>query len=597
MTQQFVLNHPPFYILPTMHYTMECALLARQAFLEIKPDCVAVELPETLQEPILRAVSRLPDVSVVIATGEQETLHFPIEPCDASLETIRSAQDAKIPAFCIDLDVENYPLMHDGLPDPHAISVIGLKQYYEAFVHHAIPQPTALDLQRELHMAKRLKALSFTYDKILVVTGFCHAERLIAHLNDPQFPEYQHAKRSDIRLVSYPEEKVRELLSEYGWISTCFEASRQSPELAHDREKLIVGLIQEAKDEYEKKTTTSISPAALSLLLNFMRKWAAISNRLLPDLYQLISSSKGCIDTNFAYEVWKKASDFPFYKNVDNLPEEPLTIDLLWGGSKKLHFHLKKPSEKSSFERRVKKEKSPRLFYPPNLFSICSYPPEDSVIEAFGNYMKKKAQSVQIETECKSRPFSTSLEEGVDVRETIRHWAERKLYIKVLSRPPGQAGSCVVIFNEEARSSDKQFPCTMTWIGEHDQESDMAFYATSMTQDIVGPGISRCQYGGLLLSYPNCRLMDVWHDPDYDEFEMKHDVLLAAAIDYSVRPVVVLLGPQPPSASMKKRASERGKKIIFLPISSLAARERKKLQTFHILDSHDKRGIADEYIL
>jgi hypothetical protein len=229
------------------------------------------------------------------------------------------------------------------------------------------------------------------------------------------------------------------------------------------------------------------------------------------------------------------------------------------------------------------------------MFYICSYPPEDSVIEDFGSYLKKKAEAVQMEESAKIVPFSTSLEDGVDVRESIRHWAERKLYVKARGKPPGQVGSCVVIFEEE-EMDQKKYPAQMTWLGEHDQESDMAFYATSMAEDIVGPGIARCKFGGFMLSYPNRRLYDVWIDPDYKDFEKKHEILLAASIDYSRRPVIVYVGLQPPDNKLKQYASRQGKRIFYLPLASLPKREIEKLKTFHILDGHAARKIADEYI-
>ena len=95
----------------------------------------------------------------------------------------------------------------------------------------------------------------------------------------------------------------------------------------------------------------------------------------------------------------------------------------------------------------------------------------------------------------------TSLEDGIDTRETIRHWHEKKLYVKMWGKPPGGVGSIVVIFDDdsqqEGKSYEEKFPWKTTWIGEHEQESDMALYATPLASNVVGPGISRCEYGGI----------------------------------------------------------------------------------------------------
>jgi hypothetical protein len=337
----------------------------------------------------------------------------------------------------------------------------------------------------------------------------------------------------------------------------------------------------------------------IPLLFTFTRNWAHIRQRLLPDFFQLLSASKACVDHNFAYELWKAATTYPYYKNIDSLPEVDLTLEQVWGGAKKIQFHLKSPSEKGLFWRRLRKDSIAPKLYPPNPFSICSYPPEDSVVEQFGLFLKKKGVQQQTEEGAHTIPFSNSLEDGIDVRETIRHWPENKLYVRSRGKPPGLVGSCVVIFDEDTLDEEhasERYPCKLTWLGEHEQESDMAFYSTSMSANVIGPGIARCEYGGFMLSFPAKRVYDVWADPDYQGLQAKHEVLIAAAIDYSRRPTIVYVGPNPPHEKLKKYANQQGKKILYLPIAQFPKRTISKLRTFHILDGRHKRAIADEYI-
>lgn len=593
---------PPFYIVPALHYTMELAVEVRRAFLELKPDCVAVELPENLQEPFLRAASRLPDLSVVTCRGPNEELCFPVEPCEASFEAIRSAQEAQIPVFCIDLDVTGYPKMPEMVPDPYAITKIGLQKYYQAYAGTIRSDPIVrgqLDKNRELYMAKRLRELSFSYEKILVIAGMSHVQGIYAHLKDSNYPSLEHVERHDIGLYTYTETAVRELMAECPWVSCQYEAWRDKAEEVLDRQELYYQLLKLAQHAYTEVTQVPFAAHVIPLLLKFSRNWAHIRQRLLPDFFQLLGAAKACVDHNFAYEVWKIATDYPHYKNIDSLPERPFSIDEIWGGSKRIQFHLKNPSEKSLYWRRLRKDQAGKLLYPPSPFSICSYPPEDSVVEKFGLFLKKKGLQQQTEEGAHTIPFSNSIEDGIDVRETIRHWAEKKLYVKARGRPPGMVGSCVVIFDEDTLDESKTkelYPCKLTWLGEHEQESDMAFYSTSMTEQIVGPGIVRCIYGGFMLSFPAKRLYDVWSDPDYVHLENKHEVLLAAAIDYSRRPVIVYVGLHPPTEKLKAHASRQGKRILYLPIAQFGKHVVTKLRTFHILDGRDKRAIADEYI-
>ena len=44
----------------------------------------------------------------------------------------------------------------------------------------------------------------------------------------------------------------------------------------------------------------------------------------------------------------------------------------------------------------------------------------------------------------------------------------------------------------------------------------MALYATEPGEKVVGPGISRCEYGGFVMTYPPGRMYFVWEDSAFD---------------------------------------------------------------------------------
>ena len=150
--------------------------------------------------------------------------------------------------------------------------------------------------------------------------------------------------------------------------------------------------------------------------------------------------------------------------------------------------------------------------------AICSYPPEDLVIEDYGRFLQKKAKSILSEERVRTEPFMTSLLDGIDLRETIRNWHENKIYVRLFDKIAGEVGSVVVIFDEDRQG---RYTWLTTWLGEHQNESDMAFYSTYPFEHLVGPGIGRAEYGGFLMSLPPHRMFDVWHDPDYGFAETK----------------------------------------------------------------------------
>lgn len=610
--ERFYLRYENIWAVPITHYKMEMAAEVRLAYEELKPDCVAVELAETMQLQLLHAASRLPDISVVMTHNQEQTpLYYMCEPCDASFEALRCALEHQVAAWCIDLDVDDYPDIHEWLPDPYAIQRIGLKNYYEIYQKTALKSQvkSKQDVDRELYMAKRLKELSLSYDRILFVGGMAHVQNVLDLVKRQSFPFLQHAQREDVMLYTLTEKSCRDVLAECGWISSQYEFSRQSFESKHrgedifppDRQKLIYSLYKEAGEKYVKNTGNAFPGYHMRNLMKFLRNYALIKDRLMPDLFQILSAAKACVDHNFAYEVWELATDYPFRRNIDGLPELDLKIEDIWGNSQMIRFHLKEKGKKSFFSRHQKrKDRSQQIFKTPGPFSICSYPPEDVIVEKFGDFLKKKGTQILVEESGRTVPFTASLEDGIDSRETIRHWHEKKLYVKTKGKPPGGVGSIVVIFDEDTSEENKgaieRYPWHTTWLGEHTQESDMAFYATHMVDNVVGPGISRCEYGGFMMSYPPRRMFDVWSDSDYQVCRTKSEVLLMAAIDYSVKPLITYVAGKPPRSILKSYARRFGKKIVYIPIGQLSPVTLNKLRIFHVLDGYQKREIAGDYI-
>lgn len=609
-SEVFTIQKDNIYAVPVVHYNMEMAACVRLAFETVKPDCVAVELAETMQLRLLHAASRLPDISIVVSYDKlNNPIYYMCEPCDAAFEGLRSALEAQIPAFCIDLDVDFYPDIREHVPDPYSIQRIGLKNYYEAYKKIYLAktkQVLDLDHQRETYMAKRLKELSLSYDRILFIGGMHHVERVLNLVDQKKFPELEHAERGLVEICTLTEESTREVLAECGWISTQYEELRKEHIeskgmlLPPDRQRLLYQLYKKASEGYVDFTGNPFPGYNLRNLMKFGRNYALLTDRLMPDLFQLLSAAKGCVDHNYAYYVWLNATNYPFRKNVDGLPEYDLTIEDVWGHSKLIKFHMKEKGKKGSFYQRHRKDKQNYRFQPPGPFSICSYPPEDVVVENFGDFLKKKGTQILTEEASRTVPFSSSLEDGIDTKETIRHFYEKKLFVKVHGKPQGGVGSVVMIFDEdrgeEGELFQEKFKWRTTWLGEHQQESDMALYATMPAAKVVGPGISRCEYGGFMMSYPPRRMMDVWSDPDYQDCRSKAEVLLMSAIDYAVKPVVVYVANSPPRSKVKDYARRFGKKVVYIPMGQLSPVLLNKIRVFHVLDGHSKRDIADEYI-
>lgn len=602
MNPPFVLQQGNLYGLPVIHYSFEMAIEVRLAFEAIQPTCIAVELPETMQQEMVDAAARLPDISIVRALSSATSpLYYLCEPCDSSFEALRLGLEHDLPISCIDLDVEGYPQISESLPDPYAIQRIGLRKYYELYLSEASGVRTVLDERRELHMARQLKELSLRYERVLFVGGMFHLLRIFEEVKKSHFPLFEHAQRADVGLFTLSDKSCREVMATAGWFTRTYEQWRSHPEKSPpDRQRALYQLYKASRTGYLKETGLNLEGYHLRNTMKFARNCAHLRRQLLPDLYQIVQAAKGCVNDNYAYQVWEQATAYPPLRNIDNIPALDLSAEELWGHSKRIQFRPKQIKRKGAQPLPDDKSRRPFQFNPPSPFCICSHPPEDLRIERFGQFLRNKGTRLLSEEAARVLPFTTSLEDGVDVRETIRNYHTGQLFVRINGRPPGPTGAVVVIFDldapEDGLPYQEEYPWCVTWHGEHEQESDMAFYATRMTDCPIGPGIALCQYGGFMMSYPPRRLYDIWVDSEYDLCRNKAERLLMAAIDYAVDPAIVYVAAAPPRRYFKEYASKLGKRVVYLPIGQLSPIELAKMRRFHVLDGHDTRSIADEYI-
>ena len=237
---------------------------------------------------------------------------------------------------------------------------------------------------------------------------------------------------------------------------------------------------------------------------------------------------------------------------------------------------------------------------------ICSHVPEDLVVESFGRYLQQRAKGMLTAERNRTEPFMASMKDGLDLRETLRNWQDGRLFVQEQQRLVGDVGSLVVIFDEDAPPPAERprggiadagkFPWLVTWLGEHEQESDMALYASEAGEQVVGPGISRCEYGGFVMSYPPQRMFDVWTDPVFDIARTKAERLLLAGLDYSEQRYVVYIAEKPPRPWYRSLAARMDKQLVYIPIGQLPRSKLNKVRSFHVLEGHSVREYASDYI-
>jgi hypothetical protein len=417
----------------------------------------------------------------------------------------------------------------------------------------------------------------------------------------PQDPPSEERDHSDVQLINPHPDCLAEILIEYPFLQHKYEQFRPAlhNEDEIDRPRVQLEVLRAAEAAYQESTGDTMVHWHRRLLAKYTRNLAILNSEITAGVFDLAVAGRSIVDDNYGWEVWEAANRYPAQKSDSDLETVNLSGEEVWLNAKRIHLRRRLPRFKQyvrpSALKRRKKEKHPGEWAQElDGNSICSYPPEDLVIENYGKFLKQKAKSILSEERERTQPFSTSLLDGIDLRETIRNWHEKKIYVRQQEKLAGNVGSVIVIFDEDR--GGMRYPYLTTWLGEHQNESDMAFYSTMPFEHMAGPGIGRAEYGGFLMTLPPRRMFDVWSDPDYDFAETKAERLLLAGIDYSIEKLVVYAASKPPRSMFRSVAARLGQKILYIPLGQLSPTKLKRLRVVHVLDGYQRRDEAKDYI-
>ncbi|NHZ72940.1 MAG: hypothetical protein GWP16_00510 [Nitrospirae bacterium] len=644
-------------LLPMVHERVELASVGRAVLDTVDPAAVAVELPTTLREAAARAVKRLPRISLVISEEPgEEALVWVVAPGDPIVEAIRWAQDRNRPFFCIDPDLPYEERHADRVPDPYALWQMGAEAYLDSLqLGLERPEGSETDGRREAGMAFYLKqARDEVSGPIVAFIGAAHLRGVRSRLKGPLAHPFARTRRSRVLVRHLAPSSLTALLPDPPLAHAVWERVREGEapsdtdlgstlsrrqsvmrfglrviqgergshdsdrgeklveyasfqgtraglggRLAPDRARLGGVVWRIASGSYTEQTGETVAAWQRRMFFDFSRRCARVQGNLIPGLYEWVIAARGVGDDNLAWEVFEVSRGYPWQEDQAEIETASVDGEELDLGTRKIRFRrrffrVKRRPVAIPVRERPHPESPEDWLRAFDSSGVCSYPPEDLVVEDYGRFLQRKALSVLSAERKRTEPFSCSLLDGIDIRETLRNVHEDRVYVEEKGRVPGDAGSVAVIFDRDP--DNDRYPFAMTWLGEHDQESDMAFYATNPADQVVGPGIMRATYGGFVLTQPRGRLFDVWSDADYSFAHGKAEVLLMAAIDYSLEKIVVHLALEAPAERLRRYAAGQGKQILHIPLASLSPLTLKKIRIMHILAGHDKRAIARDYV-
>jgi hypothetical protein len=586
---------------PVVPGRVEFAVELRKYLLEHRPAIVAVELPGMIREAFSTAVDRLPEMSAVMypdESDEERAIWVPVEPTDPFTEAVRTAREIEAEVIFIEPDFGDRPHLPDTYPDTYSLKQTGLTRYIEAY--RVYPQIRTDEVaEHAAGMAWKLQGAD-PLSGVLVVVSLNLLDPLLDAMESPQEPPSTVRRSTEVRLLNLHPDCLAEITVEYPYLQDRYEffrIDRADPRLV-DRPYVQFDLLREAEKNYVENTGDKLEHWHRRLLARYTRNLSLVSGALTAHAFDLAVAARSIVDDNYGWEVWQMANRYPAQQATSEHETVNLSADAIWLNTKRVKIRRRLPRPKqrlkaSGLKPRKKERFAGEWARQTTGNAICSYPPEDLVIEGYGRFLKQKAKSMLSEERERVEPFTTSILDGIDLRETIRNWHKKQIFVREVEKLADDVGAVVVIFDEDRQD---HYTYLTTWLGEHQNESDMAFYSTEPFNHIVGPGIGRAEYGGFLMVLPPRRMLDVWTDHDYDIAESKPERLLLAALDYSVHKHVVYVASKPPRSLFRSVAAHLNRKIVYIPIGQLSPSKLKKVRVVHVLDSYDRRDTAKDYI-
>ncbi len=640
-------------VLPVIHGSGQFSLTVRAWMLEESFDCVAVPLPPSFRHGVEAAVVELPRPSIVIqppsprftpiqpdsswgetawqesevddAEEELETppvSYVPVDPCQPVIMSIRAAMGEHVCREYIDLETDPFLPYSTVMPDPFAVRHVAPEKFAAAVLPGITRPPDQQTRSRILHMAWRLAELEDQYERILFVCSVLHwpwireaytqlfsspsetgaASDLPDHIQPPEHDSVQQPQRYAVNPKT-----LMFLFGELPFITGLYERARS--ELEEDADLQIDGvkeLLIAARAAYRKdlgNRARRVTPLLLSKCLQYIRNLSLIQRRMTPDLITIVIAAKQILGDQFALLVAELANEYRYAERAsdhDELQTVSLGIDqatLPDGETVSLVNRLPGPPitwRTCELQRRPTEYEQDRWKYRWNPYSQCSYPPEDDRIENFRTRVFDRAKAIVGNDLARTEKFTTSVKDGIDIRDTLRHWYEKQIYVKVVPPSRGNLDACVMLFDSPADPRD--YPWRTTWFAEHENESTLALFATNFQEEMVGPGIGLGIYGGAMFLFPPVIIPDVWHDPRLDYTETLEERLIAAACLHSRCPQIALLSALPPGGGWRRLARRHKKHLIHVPLNSFSDQQVQQLRMVHVLNGSEVRSYAEEFI-
>jgi hypothetical protein len=598
-------------VMPIVHGSGDFAIRVREEILERPYDCIAVPLPPSFQEDVEEAIERLPEISLVAQLdsdrddAELGFSYVPIDPCQGVIAALRVARGERIAREFVDMETPRFEASASVFPDPYALKIVSPEGFAAAVLPAIGPPEAGQHASRMVAMASRLRELEASYQSILFVCSLtdwpwvrdAYARRLEPEEVEPFFAPMQTFAVDPKTLIF--------VLGELPFLTALYERGRR--ELTPDDNLSVDGvkeLVLQARDRLRRahpKIAKRVTPQLLSVYFRYVRNLSLVHRRLTPDLYSLVIAAKQTAGDDFALAVAETAREYAYAEpDEDFLSRLRMSLDRAdvpgWGEARMVSRLPGQALSWKTCELKPRPEEKDRKVWKQrwNPFGICSWPPEDDRIESFQRHVRDQAKAILGADLARSEKFTTSVMDGVDIRETLRNWHTGDLFVKII--PPSRGSIEAVVFLFDVPADPQVYVHRTTWYAEHAEESTLAFYATDPMKNLVGPGIAQAEYGGALFLFPPRPIPDIWTDRRLDFADTLEERLLAASFLHSRERHVAVVSSMPPPASWRRLARKYGRKIVHLALKRFSGQLLDRLRQFHVLNGKTVRSYAADFI-
>ena len=452
----FLAISPRIRVMPIIHGSGEFAIQVREELLNRPYDCLAVPLPPSFQEEVEAAVEQLPAISVVVQVDARNRRRRCRDGDGIQLRADRS------------------------LPGGDRRPADGARRADRACVHrsrNAAVRAGRPVLSRSLRtQASEPRAIRGGTPGGCSAAGArpeCPADRLDGGpasrtggalsldplcLLDPRLaldtrclPAATGTARPEsfftpIATYAVDPKTLIFALGELPYITGLYERGRR--ELLPDDNLSIDGvkeMVLDARERLKKKhpkIAQRITPQLLSVYFRYVRNLSLIDRRLTPDLYTLVVAAQQTAGDDFALALAETARSYPFDSVGDFAAQSAEFRGAGTGADGDRSGRAARlghradgqppartgrcrgaPASSGRGRSRRTRRRWRRRWDP---FGMCSWPPEDDRIESFHRHVREQAKAILGADLARTEKFTTSVRDGIDIRETLQKLAHRR---------------------------------------------------------------------------------------------------------------------------------------------------------------------------